>query len=254
MNEFEALASTLALTMGVGWASGINLYAAVLVLGLGGMTGNIALPESLQVVQNPLVVGVAGLMYFVEFFADKTPGVDTGWDSIHTFIRIPAGAMLAASAVGDVTPALEVAAGLMGGGLAAGSHATKAGTRVMINTSPEPFSNWAASITEDVAVVAGLWAALNHPMIFIGLLVLFVLFMIWFLPKIWRGIKAVFRKVASFFGATSDTEDSDPGGNRPGDGDALDRIAKLKSLLDAGAITREEFDQQKKRLLQPESN
>lgn len=252
MNEFEALASTLALTMGVGWASGINLYAAVLVLGLGGLTGNILLPETLQSIQNPLVIGVAGLMYFVEFFADKTPGVDTGWDAIHTFIRIPAGAMLAASAVGDVTPALEIAAGLLGGGLAAGSHATKAGTRVMINTSPEPFTNWAASITEDVAVVAGLWTALNHPVIFIGLLVLFVLLIIWLLPKLWRGIKAVFRKITGFFGGNTSAQEipsTPPGQGDEKRGDHLDQIARLKGLLDSGAITREEFDEQKKGLL-----
>src|SRR5690606_5713717 len=137
---YEALVATLALTLGVGWASGINLYAAVFVLGFAGATGNITLPDQLQVLQDPLVMGAAGVMYLVEFFADKTPGVDTGWDAIHTFIRIPAGALLAAGAVGDVTPALEVAAGLLGGTMAGASHLTKASSRVLINTSPEPFS------------------------------------------------------------------------------------------------------------------
>jgi len=144
MDNYQELISILALTMGVGWASGINLYAVVLVLGLAGSTGNIDLPPELAVVQNPMVIMAAGVMYFVEFIADKVPGVDTGWDILHTFIRIPAGAMLAVGAVGDVTPALEIAAGLMGGTMAGASHLTKFSTRALINTSPEPFSNWAA--------------------------------------------------------------------------------------------------------------
>jgi hypothetical protein len=192
MEPFDQVVKTLSLAMGAGWASGINLYAAILVLGLLGTTGNIVLPAGLQVLMNPLVLGAAGVMYLVEFFADKVPGVDTGWDTLHTFIRIPAGALLAAGAVGDVNPAIAVAAGIMGGGLAAASHATKAGTRVLINTSPEPFSNWTASVAEDVAVVGGLWTALHYPWVFIAFIIIFVLLMIWLLPKIWRGIKKVF--------------------------------------------------------------
>ncbi|WP_101759627.1 DUF4126 domain-containing protein [Oceanicoccus sp. KOV_DT_Chl] len=199
METYDALIATIALTMGVSWASGINLYAALLVLGIGGATGNIALPAELQVLQDPLVIMAAGAMYFAEFFIDKTPGVDSGWDTIHTFIRIPAGAMLAVGAVGDVTPALEVAAGIMGGGLAASSHFTKAGTRAIINTSPEPFSNWAASFSEDILVIAGLWAALNHPIIFLVIMAVFILLVIWLLPKIIRAIKAIINKVKQFF-------------------------------------------------------
>ncbi|PID42538.1 MAG: hypothetical protein CSB48_09985 [Proteobacteria bacterium] len=259
MSEFEALSSTIALTMGVAWASGINLYAAVLMLGIGSVTGNIALPEQLQVVSNPLVIGAAGLMYLVEFIADKTPGVDSGWDGIQTFIRIPAGALLASSSVGDVTPALEIAAGILGGGMAAASHATKAGARVMINTSPEPVTNWIASVTEDVAVVAGLWTALNHPVLFIGLLLLFILFMIWFLPKVWRGVKAVFRKIGEWFGVVEkvDGNIAGTGSSTPGsqpesiaDTDPLGKIGQLKKLLDSGAITEQEYNQQKSGLLQ----
>jgi hypothetical protein len=186
--------------MGVGWASGINLYAALLVLGLGSATGNIALPEQLAVLQNPLVIGAAGLMYFIEFFLDKTPGVDTGWDTISTFIRIPAGALLASSAVGDVTPAMEIAAGIMGGGLATVSHGAKAGSRLLINTSPEPLSNWTASVTEDVVVIGGLWAALTHPVVFLILLLLFFVLIIWLLPKLYRAIKYLAQKLASLFG------------------------------------------------------
>jgi hypothetical protein len=191
---------TIALTMGVAWASGINLYAALFVLGWMGSTGNIDLPPDLLVLQNPLVMGAAGLMYFVEFFADKVPGVDTAWDSIHTFIRIPAGAMLAAGAVGDTNQAVELTALILGGTLAAGSHMTKAGTRVLINTSPEPVTNWTASVTEDLVVIGGLWTALNHPWVFIILLVVFILLMVWLLPKLWRGIKAVFRFIGEKLG------------------------------------------------------
>jgi len=117
--------------------------------------------------------------------------VDTGWDTIHTFIRIPAGVMLAAGAVGDVNTGVAVAAAILGGGLAAGSHAAKAGSRVLINTSPEPFSNWTASILEDVMVVGGVWASLSHPFVFIILLIIFILLLIWLMPKLWRGIKKV---------------------------------------------------------------
>lgn len=200
MENLNQLISTLSLTMGVAWASGINLYAAIGTLGIMGMTGNIDLPPDLLILQNPLVIGAAGLMYAVEFFADKIPGIDTGWDSIHTFIRIPAGAMLAAGAVGEVNPSVAIAAGILGGGLSAGSHATKAGSRVMINASPEPFTNWAASLSEDAAVIAGIWAALHHPYVFLGLLLVFILLMIWLLPKLWRAIKSVFAFLGRLFG------------------------------------------------------
>ena len=199
MDALDHLTATLAMTMGLAWASGINLYATLLTLGFLANTGNIDLPPDLQIVANPLVMLAAGMMYFVEFFADKTPGVDTGWDAIHTFIRIPAGAMLAAGAVGDLNPAVEIAAALLGGSLAAGTHATKAGTRVLINTSPEPFSNWLASVGEDVAVVTGVWASINHPAVFLVALVLFVIVMIWLLPRIWVGVKKVCRAIVGWF-------------------------------------------------------
>ena len=189
----------IALSMGAAWASGINLYAAICMLGYMGITGNIDLPPDLQVLTNPLVIAAAGFMYCVEFFADKIPGVDNVWDSLHTFIRIPAGAMLAAGAVGDMGAGAELAALILGGTLASGTHLTKSGGRVLVNTSPEPFSNWALSIGEDIAVIAGLWAALQHPWVFVALLVVFIILLIWLLPKIWRGIKFVFRKIAGLF-------------------------------------------------------
>lgn len=182
---------TIALAMGLGWASGLNLYAALFMLGLLQHTGHMELPPELAVAADPLVMAAAGLMYCVEFFADKVPGVDTAWDAIHTFVRIPAGAILAARAVAPVGEGAELAAALIGGGLAAGSHALKAGSRALINTSPEPVSNWTASITEDLLVIGGLWAALYHPWIFLGLLLVFVLVAAWLMPRIWRGIKHV---------------------------------------------------------------
>lgn len=239
MNEYEQIIGVISLTMGVAWASGINLYAAILVLGLGGATGNIELPAGLQILQDPMVIGAAGLMYFVEFIADKTPGVDTGWDAIHTFIRIPAGAMLAAASVGDVSPALQISAGLLGGTLTGTTHAAKAGSRVLINTSPEPFSNWTASIAEDIAVLAGLWAALNHPIIFAVLLLVFLALVIWLLPKLWRGIKAVFRKLGSWLGMTKEDNDQVSLQTTAVD-DAPERLQRLR---DEGKLSDEEFRQ-----------
>ena len=209
MDNYQEIISIIALTMGVGWASGINLYAALLVLGIAGSTGNISLPVELQILQDPMVIMAAGIMFFTEFFVDKVPGVDTGWDAIHTFIRIPAGAMLAAGVVGDVSPALEVAAGILGGSMAGASHLTKASTRALINTSPEPFSNWAASITEDVAVLAGMWAMFNHPLLFLCLMVIFILLVIWLLPKLWQALKSIVKTVQRLFGAKSVDNDVD---------------------------------------------
>jgi hypothetical protein len=251
MNEFQQMVSLLSLTMGVAWASGINLYAAVLVLGITGATGNIDLPPGLEMLQDPLVIAAAGVMYCIEFFADKTPGVDTGWDAIHTFIRIPAGAMLAASAVGDVTPALQVAAGLLGGTLSAATHATKAGSRVIINTSPEPVSNWLASLSEDGLVILGLWTAMNHPLLFIALLILFIGLMIWLLPRLWRAIRALLRKLAGWLGfrkpsdATDTSADHAPAANPT----TAEQLAQLAQLHRSGALTQEEFERAKQRLL-----
>ena len=207
---------TIALTMGIAWASGINLYATIATLGLLGATANIDLPPDLEILMDPLVIGAAGFMYCVEFFVDKTPGVDSGWDTIHTFIRIPAGAVLAAGGVGDVGAGAELAAIIAGGTLAGSTHFTKAGTRLAINISPEPVTNWTASILEDIAVIAGLWAALHHPIVFLVALGAFILLMIWLLPKIWRALRAVYRKLQSLFGgkpaATQENPTQGPAG------------------------------------------
>jgi len=203
MDAFSELASTLSLSMGAAWASGINLYAAVLMLGLMGSMGYMELPTGLHVLQDPLVIGAAGLMYMVEFFADKIPGVDSGWDAIHSFVRIPAGAMLAAAALGDVDPAMAITAGILGGTLTAATHATKAGSRILINTSPEPVTNWTASVAEDVAVFGGLWAALHYPVAFSLFLILFILLMIWLLPRLWSAIKGICSRIQQFFQRSS---------------------------------------------------
>ena len=199
MDAYQQLIATLALTMGTAWAAGINLYATIAVLGTLGVTGNITLPEQLLILQDPMIIGAAALMYMVEFFADKTPGVDTGWDAIHSFIRIPAGVMLAAGAVGDVNPSVAITAGILGGGIAATTHTIKAGARVLINTSPEPFTNWTASVMEDVTVIGGLWVMLHYPLAFLIFFVAFLLAAIWVLPKIWTGVKVVFQAIIRFF-------------------------------------------------------
>lgn len=199
--------SIIAATMGVAWASGINLYAAMVMLGWMGSSGQIDLPPGLEILEHPGVMLAAAVMYCVEFFADKVPGVDTGWDALHSFIRIPAGAMLAAGAISPLGPEAEMIGLILGGALTAGSHFTKAGSRVMINTSPEPFSNWTASIGEDLLVIGGLWTALNHPVLFIILLVAFIALVIWLAPKIWRGVKKVGAKIRGWFGGRSSTDD-----------------------------------------------
>ncbi|MCC7135564.1 MAG: DUF4126 domain-containing protein [Nitrosomonas sp.] len=204
MESYEALMATLALTMGASWASGINLYAVLLVLGLGSATGNVALPDELAVLSNPWVIGAAAIMYLIEFFADKIPGFDSIWDAIHTFVRIPAGALLAAGAVGDVSTSMEIAAGILGGGAAATSHATKAGTRMMINTSPEPVTNWTASFSEDLLVLGGLWTALNHPLVFLGLFTVFMGLAIWLLPRLWQLIRSLLQKLFKLIGSAKE--------------------------------------------------
>ena len=180
---------SVALAGGMAWASGLRLYAVLVAAGLLSRFGYLELPATLQVLENPLVLWVAGVMFAVEFLADKIPIVDSVWDSVHTFIRLPAGALLAALALGEHDPALMVIAGLLGGTLAAGTHAAKAGGRAMINASPEPFSNVAASLGEDALVVTGLYAAFLHPLVFLVLLGIFVVVLIWLLPKLFRVLR-----------------------------------------------------------------
>ena len=199
MEHYSQLIHLIAITMGVAWASGINLYATLLSLGLMSQFGYVELPIELAVLSDPLVIMASGLMYMVEFVADKTPGVDSSWDAIHTFIRIPAGALLAAGMVGEVGLAAELAAAIVGGTITSGAHLTKTSSRLLINTSPEPVSNWTASFAEDIAVFTGLWAALNHPILFLILLVLFLMMVVYMLPRLFRAIKTVLNEVIGLF-------------------------------------------------------
>jgi hypothetical protein len=252
MESYEHITSIIALALGASWASGLNLYATLSVLGLASSTGSMELPPDLQILENPLVIGASLLMYVIEFVADKIPGVDTAWDGIHTFVRIPAGAMLAAGAVGEAGPVMGLVAAILGGGMATATHVTKAGSRAVINTSPEPFSNWTASITEDVAVFGGLWAALNEPWLFLGLLFLFILFMIWLLPKIASAIAGIFKFIGRLFGAGQKEQSENPATEAPTatvSDTSLEKLEKLKQLHDSGALTEEEFTREKNKLL-----
>jgi hypothetical protein len=204
-NELQVL-QTVAIASLLAWASGLRLYLVVFAVGLAGHLGYVELPAGLKVLQHPWVIGSAGVMLLMEFIVDKVPAVDSVWDAFHTFIRIPAGALLAAGATGDTLTALTIAAGLLGGTITAGTHFTKAGGRALINTSPEPLSNWTASFTEDALVLTGIWFAFAYPLAFLaGLLVLLGL-MVWLLPRIWRGISEVFRllRPRSSNGVTTD--------------------------------------------------
>jgi len=190
----------LALAAALGWASGIRLYAAVLLTGLAGSFGLIDLPQGLQVLQHPGVIGASGFMCFVEFFADKIPFVDSVWDTIHTVIRIPAGAALAAGAIGADSQAMGWIAALLGGSLAATSHAAKLTTRAAVNTSPEPFSNIGVSLLEDGFVVFMLWLSATHPVIFAIALLLTLVFAVVLLVVLIKFLRIVVRRLSEFFG------------------------------------------------------
>lgn len=190
----------ISIGLGAAWASGLNLYATVLILGALHGFGIVELPPDLQVLAEPGVLITAAVFYCVEFAADKVPGIDSVWDAIHSFIRIPAGALMAAGAVGglesSVTPELLTIAALVTGGALSGmSHATKAGVRALANTSPEPVSNWLLSLLEDVLAVIGTLLAALTPAVFFILLVLVLVLTIWMLPRVWRGLRGIFRRL-----------------------------------------------------------
>src|SRR6185436_9251360 len=182
MGTIEALS----LAMGTAWTSGINLYATVAALGIANRMEMIHLPQNLEVLSHPGVIAIACVMYLIEFFADKVPYVDTGWDALHTFIRVPTGAILAARSLGDLNPALELMALLAGGSIALVAQGTKATARLAINASPEPFTNWFASISEDVTVFGSLWLMFNHPIAMLVLILTFLALVVWLAPKIYR--------------------------------------------------------------------
>jgi hypothetical protein len=185
----------LALAGGLAWASGIRLYAAVFIVGLLGRLGYVHLPEHLQLLEHNWVLGASGFMLLVEFLADKVPAVDSAWDAVHTFIRIPVGAMLAWGAMGDSAPDVQMAAAIVGGAIAGSTHLAKMGTRAAINTSPEPFSNWTMSFSEDGILVAGLWLVFRHPLVFLILLAAFFVLLIWLIPKLFRFVAGLWRRL-----------------------------------------------------------
>ena len=187
----------LAIAAALGWASGLRLYAVLFLTGLAGSVGWVTLPAGLQVLQSPIMMGASGLMLFIEFFADKIPGVDTLWDLTHTLVRIPAGAALAAgvlSSQGVDGQAWSVIAALLGGTLAATAHAAKAGTRAAANTSPEPFSNIALSLAGDALVPALLWLAWSHPVAFTVLLILWIVLALTLIRLTFRLLSGLFKK------------------------------------------------------------
>lgn len=189
----------VALAAALGWASGIRLYAVLFIVGGAGYLGWVELPEHLHVLSHPMVLAASGFMFFVEFFADKIPGFDTVWDVVHTLLRIPAGAALAAGVFGDSPPAWTMAAAILGGTLAAGSHFTKASARMLINTSPEPFSNWAASFGEDLLAGVLIYFALAHPVAALVTVTVLIALSIWLLPKLWRFIRSIAERIARVF-------------------------------------------------------
>ena len=187
----------LAMSAAMAWGAGLRLYLVVFVVGMLGKFGYVPLPDTLKLLMNPLVLGAAGFMAFIEFFADKIPWLDSAWDAVHTFLRIPAGAALAAGMLGDSGEGVAMAAALIGGTLTAGTHFGKAGTRAVANTSPEPFSNIGLSLAEDTLVAGGLALAVANPIIFLVLLLIFVIALVVLIRFILKGLTAVVNKLSA---------------------------------------------------------
>lgn len=191
--------STLTLALGSAWTSGINLYATVSILGLLQKFGSIKLPGGLDILDNWWIIGVAGFLYAIEFVADKVPYVDSVWDVIHTFIRVPAGAIVALAATTEMDATVMIVATLFGGGLALSSHGTKAALRAGANLSPEPFSNWILSVVEDILAIVGVFLAVFAPVLIAIVLIIFIIFFVWFAPKVFRSIGRLISGIRSLF-------------------------------------------------------
>jgi len=189
----------LSILLGSSWLSGLNAYATVGFLGLFGRIGWLNLPEGLHSLTHPAVFGIALAFYLVEFVADKVPAFDSIWDSIQTFVRIPAGAVLAYGAVGEVSPELKILSALIGGGMAFSAHAAKSSLRASANVSPEPFSNWALSLGQDVLMGLSIWFMFKHPYLMLSILLVFLILFIWMAPKIFRTFRWMFRKITHPF-------------------------------------------------------
>ena len=193
--------TTLGIAMGSAWFSGINLYATVVTLGLLQKFTFVKLPGEMSMLSNGWVLGAAGAMYAIEFFADKIPAVDSAWDAIHTFIRVPAGAIMAAASFADFDPTVKTIAMLVGGSIALGSHGLKASTRLAANASPEPVSNIALSLGEDVFTFAGAALLAFHPVVMLVVILILIILAIWLIPKIFRALKRMMNKFRSLFGS-----------------------------------------------------
>ena len=212
VSQFD-LSSLIALAAALGWASGLRLYAVVFITGVAGGLGWFPLPDGLSVLQNPLILMASGFMLFVEFFADKIPGLDSVWDLVHSVIRVPAGAVLAAGVFGADSTTMGVLAGLLGGSLAATSFATKATTRAVVNTSPEPFSNITLSLFEDGLVLGALWLATQHPLLFGMALSVVLVISICLLAVLMKFLKVLFKRIKSWLGRADATAEVHPDPN-----------------------------------------
>jgi Domain of unknown function (DUF4126) len=191
--------ATLSLALGSAWTSGINLYATVTILGLLQKFGATQLPGGLDVLDNWWIIGIGGGLYAVEFFADKIPYVDSVWDVVHTFIRVPAGAIVAYAATTNLDPTVATIATLFGGGLALSSHGTKSALRATANLSPEPISNWALSFLEDGIAIIGSLLAVFAPFVIAGVLIIFAIIFVWFFPKVFRAMRRLVNAIRSLF-------------------------------------------------------
>ncbi len=185
----------IAIAAALAWASGIRLYATLFLVGLAGKLGWVVLPEHLEILASPLVLAASGFMTVVELFADKIPWIDSMWDAVNTFIRVPGGALLAAAAMGDSGAGAALAAAIIGGTITASTHLAKAGARAVVNTSPEPFSNFVKSSAEDLLVPAGLFTAVAAPVIFLLALLVFLGLVAWALPTLWRNARRLMSRV-----------------------------------------------------------
>ena len=187
--------STLAFATGTAWVSGINLYASVVTLGLLGRFAHLQLPGDLSLLTGWWVIGVALALYLIEFIADKIPVVDSAWDAIHTFIRVPAGAALAAASFGDYDKSFQLVAFLLGGGVALSSHGTKAAARMVVNTSPEPVTTVAASLGEDILAVGSVLLAAFYPLVLLMVVVTGLIISLFLLPRIVRYFRSLLAKL-----------------------------------------------------------
>ena len=199
MENYDAWIASLALVLGASWASGLNLYAVLFILGLGGAAGHIPLPQGLEILQSPALIVFAAIMYCVEFFTDKMPNVDAGWDALHTFVRIPGGALLAAGVMNESTELVQLSAGLLGAYIATVTHAMKSGSRGRVNAIATPWACWATSVSEDLLVLASIWCAINRPMLCLILVLVFVSCSFWMLPQVWRALAGLFSRVGRLF-------------------------------------------------------